>query len=64
MRRASFEVNTASKLKLNNAPLKSIKLDRDPIETMLSEVPSDDTIHGMNPKVVKVYPITRTNPTT
>ena len=55
LRRASFEVNTASKLKLNNAPLKSIKLDRDPIETLLSEVPSDETIHGMNPRVVKVY---------
>ena len=55
LRRASFEVNTASKLKLNNAPLKSVLLGSDPIETNATPGSADSTIHGNNAKVVKVY---------
>lgn len=55
LRRASFEVNTASKIKLNNSPLKSVLLRRDPIESISDDVDANSTIHGMNPRVLKVY---------
>ncbi len=55
LRRASFEVNTASKIKLNNAPLKSVMLRRDPIESISDDIEANSTIHGMNARVLKVY---------
>ena len=55
LRRASFEVNTASKLTLNNAPLAKVKLRRDPIETIAEDIDLLSTIHGINPKVIKVF---------
>ena len=54
LRRASFVVNTASSLKLVNAPLTKIRLQRDPIETNVTDSDPTSYIYGVNPRVVKV----------
>ena len=55
LKRASFQVNTSSKITLNNEPLRSMRLRNDPIETNAESVDLDSTIMGMNPRVVMVF---------
>ncbi len=55
LKRAEFEVNSASLIVLNNEPIGKRRLNQDPIETNALEVSMTSEIFGMNPRIVKVY---------
>lgn len=54
LKRASFQVNTATKLELNNAPLRKRLIGKNPIETNANDIDTQSEVYGLNPRVIKV----------